>query len=139
MKTIRLKSNISPVGGLLGRSPSEIDCLRLRGWGGFVEKLSKCAPASVPASVHGQAMRTLVIHKINLGPNPQRRLSAPVLMMSSVLQRPNALHVSSHTCTNTHRPAGDRRSGSFSPLEKEKRGEKELVDISAGRRRSKIV
>lgn len=83
--------------------------------------VSKCVSASVPASVHGQAMRTLVIHKINFGPNPQRRLSVPVLMMSSVLHSPNILHISSHTYTNTHHPARDHRSGSFSPLEREKR------------------
>lgn len=98
--------------------------------------------ASVPASVHGQAMRTLVIHKINFGPNPQRRLSVPVLMISSVSNSPNILHVSLHTYTNTYHPARDHRSGSFSPLEKEKSGGKKgelVVDISTGQQRSKFV
>lgn len=67
-------------------------------------------PASVPASVHGEALRMLVIHKINFGPNPQRRLSVPVLMISSVLHSPNTLYVSAHTLC----PARDHRSGSES-------------------------
>lgn len=59
--------------------------------------VSECVSASVPASVRGEGMSTLVIHEINFGPDPQRRLSVPVLMISSVLHSPNILYVSTHT------------------------------------------
>lgn len=77
-----------------------------------------------------------MIHKINLSPNPQGRLSVPVLMISSVLHSPNILHVSAYT----HHPERDHRSGSFSPLEKKKGGKRgTVVDISVVRQRSKFV
>lgn len=76
-----LTSNISLVKGPLGLGPSNVNGVFVRGWEGFI---SECLSASVPASAHGEAMRTLVIHKMNFGPNPQRRLSVPVLMISSV-------------------------------------------------------
>lgn len=65
-----------------------------------------------------------MIHKINFGPNPQRRLSVPGLMISSVLHSPNILYDSLHTHIYTHHPVRDHRSGSFSPLEKKKEGKK---------------
>lgn len=86
------------------------------------------------AFAHGEAMSKLVIHKINLGLKPLRRLSVPVLMISSVLHSPNIL--------NAHHPENNHIFGSCSPLEKiwkRLKGEEKVLFISLERQRSRFV